>query len=694
MMSMCMKYLKRDVNILKRYRYTLKSLDCANCAREVEEHLAKQEDLDIVSVNFSTLKLNFSTNRRGNVKEYVQKLVREVEPDVQVLEDNESYAHISVIRFDVIRLILGFILVLCTYIFSFSDIVINIFIVLAYIILLSRTFINAIKLLLKGTINESILITISCIGAYLIGERLEGIMVIILYEFGKILEERAINKSRKSISDLLDIKSEYALLENGSTVKPEEVKINDIIIVKPGEKVPLDGVVINGDSHLNMASLTGESSLVEIKQDMSILSGAINVEGVLKIKVTDIYSNSTVNKILQLVENATDKKTKTETFVNKVSKIYTPIVIILSLLVAILLPLITGLPYGTSIYRALTFLVISCPCAIAISVPLSYFSGIGVASKHGILIKGSNYLDNLRDVKEIVFDKTGTLTTGIFGVTQIKTFGHYKEDEVLKFAAFGESLSNHPIAHSIVEYYGKDIDNSSIKNYQEKSGLGISYFLDNKKIKVGNADFVNYDNELSDGTNVFVSVDDYVVGCIILNDKIKEDSQNIISLLHAKHIKTSMFTGDNKNAALSVGKKLVLDEIRYEMLPTDKYIKLEEKIHEGYKVAFVGDGINDAPVLALADIGISMGLNGTSAAIEASDIVVMTDNLTKIDKAIDISLFTHKIIKQNLFFALFIKILILILSVVGMSSMWQAIFADVGVTLITIFNTLRILKIK
>lgn len=689
-----MKYLKRDVNILKRYRYTLKSLDCANCAREVEEHLAKQEDLDIVSVNFSTLKLNFSTNRRGNVKEYVQKLVREVEPDVQVLEDNESYAHISVIRFDVIRLILGFILVLCTYIFSFSDIVINIFIVLAYIILLSRTFINAIKLLLKGTINESILITISCIGAYLIGERLEGIMVIILYEFGKILEERAINKSRKSISDLLDIKSEYALLENGSTVKPEEVKINDIIIVKPGEKVPLDGVVINGDSHLNMASLTGESSLVEIKQDMSILSGAINVEGVLKIKVTDIYSNSTVNKILQLVENATDKKTKTETFVNKVSKIYTPIVIILSLLVAILLPLITGLPYGTSIYRALTFLVISCPCAIAISVPLSYFSGIGVASKHGILIKGSNYLDNLRDVKEIVFDKTGTLTTGIFGVTQIKTFGHYKEDEVLKFAAFGESLSNHPIAHSIVEYYGKDIDNSSIKNYQEKSGLGISYFLDNKKIKVGNADFVNYDNELSDGTNVFVSVDDYVVGCIILNDKIKEDSQNIISLLHAKHIKTSMFTGDNKNAALSVAKKLVLDEIRYEMLPTDKYIKLEEKIHEGYKVAFVGDGINDAPVLALADIGISMGLNGTSAAIEASDIVVMTDNLTKIDKAIDISLFTHKIIKQNLFFALFIKILILILSVVGMSSMWQAIFADVGVTLITIFNTLRILKIK
>ena len=691
---MCMKYLKRDVNILKRYRYTLKGLDCANCAREIEEHLAKQKDLANVSVNFSTLKLNFSTDRNGNIKEYIQKLVREVEPDVKILEDNESYAHTSPIRFDVIRLILGLILVLCTYIFSFSDRVINIFIILAYIVLLSRTFLNAIKLLLKGTINESLLITISCIGAYLIGERLEGLMVIILYEFGKILEERAINKSRKSISSLLDIKPEYALLENGSIIKPEEVKINEVIIVKPGEKVPLDGVVISGNSHLNMSSLTGESSLVEVKEDMPILSGAINSEGVLKIKVTDVYSNSTVNKILQLVENATDKKTKTETFVNKVSKIYTPIVIILALLVAILLPLITDLTYGTSIYRALTFLVISCPCAIAISVPLSYFSGIGVASKHGILIKGSNYLDNLSDIKEIVFDKTGTLTTGIFGVTEIKTFGHYKEDEVLEFAALGESFSNHPIAHSIVEYYGKDIDSNSVNNYHEKAGLGISYFLDNKVIKVGNSDFVNYDIELSDGTNVFVSVDDKVVGCIVLNDVIKKDAQKIISLLHNKHIKTSMFTGDNKKAALNVGKKLGLDEIRYEMLPTDKYSQLEEKIHEGYKVAFVGDGINDAPVLALADIGISMGLNGTSAAIEASDIVIMTDNLTKIDKGIDISIFTHKIIKQNLFFALFVKVVILILSVLGISSMWQAIFADVGVTLITIFNTLRILKIK
>ncbi len=691
---MSMKYLKRGVNILKKYRYTLKGLDCANCAREVEEHLAKCGHLKQVSVNFSTLKLTFTSDYSDNVKEYVQKLVREVEPDVQILDDSESYAHSSGPNFAIIRLITGLLLVLCTYIFSFPVLVTDILVILAYIILLSRTFMNAMKLLFKGTINESFLITISCIGAYIIGERLEGLMVILLYEFGKILEDRAINKSRKSISSLLAIKPEHAMLENGTVVEPTEVKIDDIIIVKPGEKIPLDGIVISGISHLNMASLTGESALVEVKEGMSILSGAINEEGVLKIRVTDVYSNSTVNKILQLVENATDKKTKTETFVNKVSKIYTPIVIILAVLVAIFLPLFTDVTYGTSIYRALTFLVISCPCAIAISVPLSYFSGIGVSSKHGILIKGSNYLDNLVDIKEIVFDKTGTLTTGIFGVRQVKTFNNYTEAQALELAALGESFSNHPIAHSILDYYGKNIDNHRVSDYQEIAGLGISYCLDNQEIKVGNAELVSYKDTLYEGTNVFVSVDGTIVGCIILNDEIKADAKKIISLLHNKGIKTSMFTGDNKKAALSVGHTLELDDIKYEMLPTDKYSELEKKIKRDYQVAFVGDGINDAPVLALASIGISMGLNGTSAAIEASDIVIMTDNLTKIAKGIDISRFTHKIIKQNLLFAIFVKILILTLSIIGISSMWQAIFADVGVTLITIFNTLRILKLK
>lgn len=519
-------------------------------------------------------------------------------------------------------------------------------------------------------------------------------MVILLYEIGKVLEEKAINNSRKSISSLLDIKSEFALLENGTVVRPEEVNIGDIIVVKPGEKIPLDGVISNGISHLNMASLTGESSLVEVQEGMNVLSGSINEEGLLKIKVTDTYSDSTVSKILQLVENATDKKTRTETFVNRVSKIYTPVVIVLALLVAILLPLITDLSYSTSIYRALTFLVISCPCAIAISVPLSYFSGIGVSSKHGILIKGSNYLDNLASIKEIVFDKTGTLTTGVFGVREVKPLDDYTESQILEFAALGESFSNHPIARSIIDYYGKDIDNNRVSNYQEIAGSGLSYTIDTKEIKVGSAELVGYKDILYEGTNVFVSVDGKIIGCIILNDEIKEYSKQAIALLQDKHIKTSMFTGDSEKTALSVGHTLSIDDIKYGMLPTDKYNELEKKIKQDYQVAFVGDGINDAPVLALASIGISMGLKGTSAAIEASDIVIMTDNLTKIDKGIDISRFTQKIIKQNLFFAIFIKILVLVLSIIGIGSMWQAIFADVGVTLITIFNTLRILKIK
>lgn len=691
---MFMKYLKRDVNILRRYKYVLKGLDCANCAREIEEHLSKDKTLDMVSVNFSTLKLSFVTERNDNVQEYVQKLVNEVEPDVKISEGNDSYAHSSQFNLTIIRLVLGVLLGLCTYILPLPSMLTDIFMILAYFILLGRTLVNSIKLLFRGTINENFLITVSCIGAYLVGERLEGLMVIILYELGKLLEDRAINKSRKSIANLLDIKSEYALLDNGNVMQPEDVSIDDIIVVKPGEKIPLDGVVVSGDSHLNMASLTGESSLLEIHEGMSILSGAINGEGLLRIRVTDTYSNSTVNRILQLVENATDNKTRTETFVNKMSKIYTPIVILLALLFAILLPIYTNLSYDTSIYRALTFLVISCPCAIAISVPLSYFSGIGVSSKHGILIKGSNYLDNLANIKEVVFDKTGTLTTGIFGVQQVIIFDNFTELQILELASLGESFSNHPVAHSIIDYYGKAIDNECVKDYQESAGLGISYSMDNKDIKVGSAEFVGYKGILYEGTNVFVSVDGLIIGCIVLNDTLKADAKKIVNLLHNKGIKTSMFTGDNRNTALSIGHTLLMDDVKYGMLPTDKYNELEKKINSGYQVAFVGDGINDAPVLALASIGISMGLRGSAAAIEASDMVIMTDNLTKIDKGIYISRFTNKIIKQNLIFAITVKLLILSFGIFGIGSMWQAIFADVGVTLITIFNTLRILKVK
>lgn len=673
-----------------RYRYALKGLDCANCAREVEEYLSSQEDLSDVIVNFSTLKLSFTTTRKEGVQEYIQRLVNNVEPDVVVLEDSKSYTHNSDEKYDILRLFIGIIFMLCTF-FLNSNTLCTLFTILAYIVLLSKTFIEAIKLLLKGTINESLLITISCIGAYLIGERIEGLMVIILYEIGEVLEERAINKSRKSISSLINIKPEYATKENGDIVSPETLNMNDIIIIKPGEKVPIDGTILEGKSHLDVSSLTGESKLIEVKKDDKILSGSINSESVLKVLVTDTYQNSTVFKILDLVENATDKKTKTETYVNKVSKIYTPIVIILAILVAILLPLFTNLFYDDSIYRALTFLVISCPCAIAISVPLSYFSGIGISSKHGILIKGSDYLDNLSNIKEVVFDKTGTLTTGIFGVTDIVCFNNYSKDDILRYAVLGESLSNHPIAKSIVNYYDKQIDTSLVLNYKEIPGKGIIYTIDNKSIKVGNALLVDYEDE--EKGNIFVSIDSEIMGYICINDIVKDTSKLAIKLLNNKGIKTSMFTGDNYINAKRVADELSITDYKYSMLPVDKYNELEKK-QTNYSVAFVGDGINDAPVLALSNIGISMGLTGTGAAIETSDIVIMTDDLTKINKAIDISKFTNKIIKQNLFLAFLVKIIILLLSVFGISSMWHAIFADVGVTLITIFNTLRILRIK
>lgn len=676
---------------MKKYKYILKNLDCANCARKIEERLEKESYLNHVSVNFSTLKLSFEAD--SNVYENIKKIIKEIEPEVEVLEENNHIDSKS--NSHLFRLIIGVLFVIVGY-FIKVPYLNTLFIIFAYIILLSRTCKKAIELLMKSkTINENFLITISCIGAYLVGEHMEGLMVIILYEIGKILEEKAINNSRKSITDLMNIKPEYATLENGCVVTPEEVKINDVIIIKIGEKVPLDGIIIEGNSNLDTSSLTGESKLISVKSGDEILSGSINKDGILKVKVIKDYENSTVNRILELVENATDKKAKTETFVAKASKIYTPVVLILAVIVAIFLPLFSSLTYFESIYRALIFLVIACPCAIAISVPLSYFSGIGRASKDGILIKGSDYLDCLKDIKEIVFDKTGTLTTGEFGVTKIISFdSDYSNDEILKIACLGEAFSNHPIAKSILKSYDKKIDTSMVLNYEEIAGKGISYELNKQTIKIGNADFVNYDKQIEEATNIFVSIDNKVIGVIILDDILKVDTKEAIELLKAKGIKTKMFTGDNQKQALKIGKMLGIDEIKYEMLPDDKYHQLEMMLSkkDNFKIAFVGDGINDSPVLTLSDIGISMGGIGSSAAIEASDVVIMTDSLLKIDRAISISKITNHIIKQNLIFAISTKIIILILSVIGIGGMWQAIFADVGVTLLTILNTLRILK--
>lgn len=687
---------------MKSYKYTLKGLDCAACAKKVEDEIANTEGYEDVVVNFSTLKLTFKTDKQSPKKEII-KLVQKLEPDVEVLEDGEENHHKEEHNGnDIARIIIGIAIYLIAIIGKFNTIVTSVLTIIAFVILLYKTAKKGFKQLFKNKVlDENMLIVVSAIGAYLVGKISEGLMVITLYEIGKILESKAVNKTRKSISDLMNIKPEYANLKQGeewNQVTPDEVKIGDIILVKTGEKIPLDGIVIKGNAQIDNSALTGESKLIEIAENSKVLSGSINTNGLIEVKVEQTYENSTVSQILNLVENATDKKAKTETFVSKAAKIYTPVVMGLALLVAIFMPLIiAGVTYKESIYKALIFLVISCPCSIAISVPLSYFSGIGKASKKGILIKGSDYLDGIKDIKEIIFDKTGTITTGNFVVSEIKAIdANYTKQDVLKYFAMGEKNSNHPIAKSILKKYeevSKEIEN--VENFEEVSGKGLQYQYEGSTIKIGNAEFTNADKENIIGTVLYLNIDGNVVGKIVLTDEIKPSTKETMEKIHKLGINTKMFTGDKKEIAEKIAKEIGIKAVKSEMLPQDKYNELDTiiaKRDEHQKVAFVGDGINDSPVLARADIGISMGGIGSSSAIEASDVVIMTDELSKIVDAIEVSKKTNKIIKQNLIFSIGVKILTLVLSLLGVADMWQAVFADVGVTLITIFNTLRILK--
>lgn len=696
---------------MKKYEYEIAGLDCAACANEIQEGLNKNPEIKNANVNFAKMKLTYETDTLS--KEGIEKIVQSIEPEVELLEANSKSKDLKnekaqkenrkKLWLHILRLVIGAIVAGVGLYVPMPQIASTIFIVLGYAILLFKTAKNAVKLLFKSkTINENLLITISCIGAYLVGKSSEGLMVIILYEIGKILEEKAINKTRKSISDLMDIKPEYANLKKGDEieiVEPSEVKVGDIVVAKQGEKIPLDGVVVKGTASLNTASLTGESKPQDVAENDIVLSGSIVLEGLLEIKVTEEYENSTVSKILELVENATDKKAKTETFVNKAAKIYTPIVIGIAILVGIFLPLISNVTYGGengSIYRALIFLVISCPCAIAISVPLCYFSGIGKSSKEGILIKGSDYLDELKDVKEIVFDKTGTLTKGQFGISKIEVYSDkYVENDVLKYVVWGESYSNHPIAKSIVRN-AKNVETKKVENYEEITGKGIKYNIDEKTVLVGNSSLVGKEDEIAESTKIYLKIDEELVGAILLKDEAKHGTKEAIQALNFRGIVTKMFTGDNKKAAKQIAEELGISEFEAEMLPDQKYSELEKELEKykgtNGKVAFVGDGINDSPVLARADVGISMGGVGSGSAIEASDIVVTTDSIDRIDCAIDISKKTSKIIKQNLIFSIGVKIIVLVLSVFGVANMWEAVFADVGATLITVLNSLRILK--
>lgn len=579
--------------------------------------------------------------------------------------------------------------------------------IISYIIVGGDVVKRAVKNIFKGQVfDENFLMSIATIGAFFIGEYPEGVAVMLFYQVGELFQSYAVGKSRKSIASLMDIRPDYANVKKGDElvkVDPDEVQIGDIILIKAGEKIPLDGKVIEGSSMIDTSALTGESVPREVEVGSDILSGCININGVITAEVTKEFGESTVNKILDLVENASSKKSNSEQFITKFARYYTPVVVIIAVFLAIIPPLvIDGATFSDWIYRALAFLVVSCPCALVISIPLSFFGGIGGASKKGVLVKGSNYLEALAETEIVVFDKTGTLTKGVFNVQEIHPEGVSKE-ELLELTAHAESYSNHPISLSLKRAYSKEIDNGRISDVEEISGHGVIATVDGKKVMVGNIklmkmmDIPYFKGELI-GTIVHVAVNNKYIGYIVIADEVKEDSAQAIKELKAANIKqTVMLTGDNKSIGSKVAKELGLDKVYAELLPADKVEKLEElfsqKSKKG-KLAFVGDGINDAPVLARADIGIAMGGLGSDAAIEAADVVIMTDEPSKIATTMKISKKTLKIAHQNIVFAIGIKIIVLILSAFGITTMWAAIFADVGVTIIAVLNAFRALNVK
>lgn len=583
----------------------------------------------------------------------------------------------------------------------------NIIFLISYLLVGIKILKKAIKNILRGKVfDENFLMSLATVGAFAVGEFPEAAMVMILYQIGELFQDYAVNKSRKSIASLMDIRPDYANVyrdDKIEKVNPSEVAIGEIIVIKPGEKIPLDGTVVEGTSMLDTSALTGESVPRKIEVGDDALSGTINETGLIKVKVTKPFGESTVNKILDLVENASSKKSKSEKFITKFAKYYTPTVVIIAVIIALIPPLIIqDATFKDWIYKALSFLVVSCPCALVISIPLGFFGGIGGASKLGILIKGSNALEALADVETVVFDKTGTLTKGVFEVQDVKNVEIEKE-ELVRLVAHAEKFSTHPVAESVKRFYNNEIDENIIGNIEEIGGYGIIANIENKEVLVGNDKLMAKKNIVYEkcgeaGTILYVAIDNKFAGYILISDKIKDDSEKALKELKKMNIKkTVMLTGDRKEVANSVGKKLKLDEVFSELLPDGKVEKVEElmkvKSSKG-KLAFVGDGINDAPVLVVSDVGIAMGGLGSDAAIEAADIVIMTDEPSKISKAIKIAKKTMRIVKENIVFALAVKFIVLLLTVIGVSTMWEAVFADVGVSVIAILNSLRMLHVK
>ena len=607
-----------------------------------------------------------------------------------------------------IKIIIAFILFLVSMIFNFNNEWINnILFIISYLIVGFEIIKKALRNIIRGKVfDENFLMTIATIGAFGIGEYPEAVAVMLFYQVGELFQSYAVDKSRKSISSLMDIRPDFANVEKEGKVEkvdPDDVEVGDIIIIKPGEKVPLDGVILEGKSSLDTKALTGESLPRSVTEGEEILSGCINLNGVLRVETTKEYGQSTVSKILDLVENASSKKSKSENFITKFARYYTPIVVIIALFLAIVPPLlIDGATFSDWIYRALSFLVVSCPCALVISIPLSFFGGIGGASKMGILIKGSNYLEAISKAEIVVFDKTGTLTQGNFEVQKIVAI-NISQEELLKTVAYAENYSNHPISLSVKNAYSRKINETDIQSTQELSGMGIVARIWDKDIIVGNEKLMKEEEiEFSKtddvGTVLYVAIDNKYVGYILIADKIKDDAKKAIEELKKNNVKeTVMLTGDKKSVGEDVAQKLGLDKVYTELLPDGKVKKVEKLLKEkseNGKLVFVGDGINDAPVLALADIGVAMGGLGSDAAIEAADVVIMTDEPSKIVNTIKLSKKTMRIVKENIVFAIFVKVLILMLSAIGLSTMWEAVFADVGVSVIAIINALRVLRVK
>lgn len=607
-----------------------------------------------------------------------------------------------------IRIIVSLLLVVISLVLNFNiDIINNTLYIIAYIIVGYDIVLKAIRNFFKGKVfDENFLMTVATIGAFCIGEFPEAVAVMLFYQVGEFFQSYAVDKSRKSVASLMDIRPDYANVyrkEEIEKIDPDDVNIGEIILIKPGEKIPLDGTVIEGKSMLNTQALTGESVPRKVKVNDEVLSGCINNEGILKIKVSKKFGESTVSKILDLVENASSRKSKSENFISKFAKYYTPIVVIIAALLAVVPPLfIKDAIFSDWLYRALSFLVVSCPCALVISIPLSFFGGIGAASKIGVLIKGSNYLEALASTEIVVCDKTGTLTEGVFKVQKIDAIG-YSNDDLLRYAAYAESFSNHPISLSLKEAYNKEINENLVTKTEEISGKGVLAKVDGKIVLVGNEKLmkeynIKFTKSDETGTIVYVAVDEQFAGTILIADKIKDDSYNAIKSFKDNNVKKIvMLTGDHENISSSVATKLNLDEYHAELLPQDKVSWVErlmtEKTSSG-KLIFIGDGINDAPVLALSDIGVAMGALGSDAAIEAADVVIMTDEPSKIANSIQVSKKTMRIVRQNIVFAITVKIGILVLSALGFASMWAAVFADVGVSVLAIINSLRALKTK